>query len=64
MAAPVNSSATVVDGEYQVVPHETLYSPLSNAYEVLEFLGRGTFGQVVRCLKKGTSEVVAVKILS
>ena len=34
------------DGDYQLVQHEVLYSPLSNQYEVLEFLGRGTFGQV------------------
>ena len=33
------------------------------AYEVLEFLGRGTFGQVVKCWKKGTNEICAVKIL-
>lgn len=32
-------------------------------YEVLEFLGRGTFGQVVKCWKKGTNEIVAIKIL-
>lgn len=31
--------------------------------QVLEFLGRGTFGQVVKCWKKGTSEIVAIKIL-
>ncbi|EDO49238.1 predicted protein, partial [Nematostella vectensis] len=30
---------------------------------VLEFLGRGTFGQVVKCWKKGTNELVAIKIL-
>ena len=34
------------DGDYQLVQHEVLYSPLQNQYEVLEFLGRGTFGQV------------------
>ncbi len=33
-------------GDYQLVQHEVLYSPLNNQYEVLEFLGRGTFGQV------------------
>lgn len=32
-------------------------------FQVLEFLGRGTFGQVVKCWKKGTSEIVAIKIL-
>ncbi|XP_065318100.1 uncharacterized protein LOC135926233 isoform X2 [Gordionus sp. m RMFG-2023] len=35
----------------------------TNSYEVLDFLGRGTFGQVVKCWKRGTSEIVAVKIL-
>lgn len=30
---------------------------------MLEFLGRGTFGQVVKCWKKGTNEIVAIKIL-
>lgn len=42
--------------------HEVLYSA-TNQYEVLEFLGRGTFGQVVKCWKKGTNEIVAIKIL-
>lgn len=50
------------DGDYQLVQHEVLCS-LKNSYEVLEFLGRGTFGQVVKCWKRGTNEVVAVKIL-
>lgn len=26
-------------------------------------MGRGTFGQVVKCWKRGTSEIVAIKIL-
>jgi len=51
------------DGDYQLVQHEVLYSPLNNQYEVLEFLGRGTFGQVAKCWKKGTNEIVAIKIL-
>ncbi|CAF90918.1 unnamed protein product, partial [Tetraodon nigroviridis] len=50
------------DGDYQLVQHEVLCS-LKNNYEVLEFLGRGTFGQVVKCWKRGTNEVVAIKIL-
>ena len=36
---------------------------MTQAYEVLEFLGRGTFGQVVKCWKKGTNEICAIKIL-
>uniref|UniRef100_A0A8C5DT38 non-specific serine/threonine protein kinase n=1 Tax=Gouania willdenowi TaxID=441366 RepID=A0A8C5DT38_GOUWI len=50
------------DGDYQVVQHEVLCS-MKNTYEVLDFLGRGTFGQVVKCWKRGTNDVVAVKIL-
>ena len=46
----------------QVKPNEILQS--SNAmYEVLEFIGRGTFGQVVKCLRKDSGELVAIKIL-
>ena len=30
---------------------------------MLEFLGRGTFGQVAKCWKKGTNDIVAIKIL-
>uniref|UniRef100_A0AAY4BBH5 non-specific serine/threonine protein kinase n=1 Tax=Denticeps clupeoides TaxID=299321 RepID=A0AAY4BBH5_9TELE len=50
------------DGDYQLVQHEVLCS-MKNTYEVLDFLGRGTFGQVAKCWKRGTNEVVAVKIL-
>lgn len=39
------SSSSGSEGDYQLVQHEVLYSA-SNQYEVLEFLGRGTFGQV------------------
>ncbi|XP_044734949.1 homeodomain-interacting protein kinase 2 isoform X2 [Chrysoperla carnea] len=55
-------SSSGADGDYQLVQHEVLYS-MTNQYEVLEFLGRGTFGQVVKCWKKGTNEIVAIKIL-
>lgn len=57
-----NSSSSSGEGDYQLVQHEVLYS-MTNQYEVLEFLGRGTFGQVVKCWKKGTNEIVAIKIL-
>ncbi|XP_010874818.3 homeodomain-interacting protein kinase 3 isoform X5 [Esox lucius] len=58
----VNGAAVGADGDYQLVQHEVLCS-MKNTYEVLDFLGRGTFGQVVKCWKRGTGEVVAVKIL-
>ncbi|KAG7279765.1 hypothetical protein CRUP_008835 [Coryphaenoides rupestris] len=66
--ATANSTATSKngsansEGDYQLVQHEVLCS-MTNTYEVLEFLGRGTFGQVVKCWKRGTNEIVAIKIL-
>ncbi|XP_066551097.1 homeodomain-interacting protein kinase 2-like [Amia ocellicauda] len=48
--------------EYQLVDHEMLCSQ-RNPYEVLEFLGRGVFGQVVKCRNHRTDEIVAIKIL-
>lgn len=50
------------EGEYQLIEHEVLVSPYYQ-YEVLEFLGKGTFGQVVKCWKKSTNDIVAIKIL-
>uniref|UniRef100_UPI00398EAA9F homeodomain-interacting protein kinase 3a isoform X2 n=1 Tax=Pristiophorus japonicus TaxID=55135 RepID=UPI00398EAA9F len=60
-AAPKQNSATG-DGDYHLMQHEVLCS-MKNTYEVLDFLGRGTFGQVVKCWKRGTNEIVAIKIL-
>lgn len=57
-----SSQNTNSEGDYTLVQHEVMYS-LTSSYEVLEFLGRGTFGQVVKCWKKGTNEIVAIKIL-
>lgn len=57
-----SNQSTNSDGDYTLVQHEVMYS-LTSSYEVLEFLGRGTFGQVVKCWKKGTNEIVAIKIL-
>jgi len=62
MAPATKNSTSNSEGDYQLVQHEVLYSG-TNQYEVLEFLGRGTFGQVVKCWKKGTNEIVAIKIL-
>lgn len=54
--------STEGDGDYRMSLRELIPSPHS-VYEVLEFLGRGTFGQVVKCWKKDSNEVVAMKIL-
>uniref|UniRef100_A0A8C6U240 non-specific serine/threonine protein kinase n=1 Tax=Neogobius melanostomus TaxID=47308 RepID=A0A8C6U240_9GOBI len=61
-APTTKSSSSSGEGDYQLVQHEILCS-VSSTYEVLEFLGRGTFGQVAKCWKRGTNEIVAIKIL-
>ncbi|XP_077058708.1 homeodomain-interacting protein kinase 1 isoform X7 [Siphateles boraxobius] len=61
-ATTTKSSSSNGEGDYQLVQHEILCS-VSNSYEVLEFLGRGTFGQVAKCWKRGTNEIMAIKIL-
>ena len=59
-AGPAPQGSSSADGDYQLVQHEVLYS-MTTQYEVLEFLGRGTFGQVsiynfmiIRCIKNIT----------
>ena len=37
--------------------------PVRNRYLILDVLGQGTFGQVVKCQNLKTQEVVAVKVV-
>uniref|UniRef100_A0A915CQV6 non-specific serine/threonine protein kinase n=1 Tax=Ditylenchus dipsaci TaxID=166011 RepID=A0A915CQV6_9BILA len=62
-SSKASKSRQSTEGEYQLIKNEVLASPYGNQYEVLEFLGKGTFGQVVKAWKKGTNEIVAIKIL-
>lgn len=62
-AAGKSAKKSHSEGEYQLIKNEVLTSTYNNQYEVLEFLGKGTFGQVVKAWKKGTNEIVAIKIL-
>lgn len=41
---------------------KTIASELPSEYEYLKFLGQGAFGQVVKCRKRNTGQIVAVKI--
>uniref|UniRef100_A0AAR5Q9W5 non-specific serine/threonine protein kinase n=1 Tax=Dendroctonus ponderosae TaxID=77166 RepID=A0AAR5Q9W5_DENPD len=55
-------SGSYAEVGYNIVQDEVLDSK-SNKYKVLQFLGQGSFGQVVKCSKRGTDEIVAIKIL-
>uniref|UniRef100_V9KD05 dual-specificity kinase n=1 Tax=Callorhinchus milii TaxID=7868 RepID=V9KD05_CALMI len=54
-----NSGYDDVHGSYIKVLHDHL----SYRYEVLEVIGKGSFGQVVKCLDHKTNELVAIKII-
>lgn len=47
--ATKTTSSNNNEGDYQLVKHEVLYSG-TNQYEVLEFLGRGTFGRLLELI--------------
>lgn len=46
-------------GDYQVV----LGDHINFRFEVLDFLGRGSFGQALKCFDHKTKEIVAIKII-
>lgn len=46
-------------GDYSIVPGDHL----SYRYEIIDVLGKGSFGQVVRCIDHKTGVLVAVKII-
>ncbi|KAI9310104.1 kinase-like domain-containing protein [Dichotomocladium elegans] len=46
-------------GDYHLVAHDQL----AYRYEILKRLGRGSFGQVVKCLDHKTGEYVAIKLV-
>lgn len=43
-------------------PHPKRWLPIPRSYEFLEILGEGGFGKVVKCVKRGTEQTVAIKI--
>lgn len=46
-------------GDYLIVNHDHI----SYRYEVLDMLGKGSFGQVAKCYDHKTGEYVAIKII-
>lgn len=52
------------DHDYILYVHDIISSPRgANRYQVLDLLGKGTFGQVVKCLDLERNEFVAIKIV-
>ena len=51
------------DGDYILYVSDTLGTEERHRYRVIDMLGAGTFGQVVKCCNLRTNEHVAVKIV-
>eukprot|EP00177_Eucheuma_denticulatum_P001952 GFKZ01003483.1.p1 GENE.GFKZ01003483.1~~GFKZ01003483.1.p1 ORF type:complete len:811 (+),score=74.50 GFKZ01003483.1:409-2841(+) len=49
--------------DYILFVHDTLSDDEGNQFVVLDLLGTGTFGQVVKCRLQNTGEIVAVKVI-
>uniref|UniRef100_A0A672STH4 dual-specificity kinase n=1 Tax=Sinocyclocheilus grahami TaxID=75366 RepID=A0A672STH4_SINGR len=57
--SPQNSGYDDEHGSYLKVLHDHI----GYRYEVLEVIGKGSFGQVLKCLDHKTNEMVAIKII-
>ncbi|CCJ28089.1 unnamed protein product [Pneumocystis jirovecii] len=51
------------DNDYILYVNDILGSDRGNRYLILDILGQGTFGQVVKCRNIRTQEIVAVKVI-
>ncbi len=61
-ASPLHSYNQGYDderGDYKVV----LKDHIGFRWEVIEFLGKGSFGQAIKCFDHKTKEIVAVKLI-
>ena len=57
--APLNHGFDDERGDYKIVMRDHL----AYRYEVLSMLGKGSFGQVAKCLDHKTGELMAIKII-
>ncbi|CAG8571761.1 13206_t:CDS:2, partial [Ambispora leptoticha] len=51
------------DSDYILYVNDILGNEEGQKYRILDILGQGTFGQVVKCLNLKTKEIVAVKVV-
>jgi len=51
------------DFDYILRVSEHIVTPEGKEYEILELMGKGTFGQVVKCECKRQKELVAIKVI-
>lgn len=61
--AKCNSGFDNVNSDYILYVNDVLGTEQNRRYLVLDILGQGTFGQVVKCQNVHTKEIVAVKVV-
>jgi len=52
-----------IHNEYILLVNDIITSPENHEYQIKELLGKGTFGQVIRCIRVDTNEEFALKII-
>jgi len=52
-----------IESDYILRLADFIVSPEGKEYEILDLMGKGTFGQVVKAQTAGTTEMVAIKVI-
>ncbi len=59
----LNQGYDNADSDYILRVSDVINTPEGKEYEILDLLGKGTFGQVVKCECKISKEIVAIKVI-
>lgn len=59
----LNNGYDNIDSDYILRVSDLILTPEGKEYEILDLLGKGTFGQVVKCENKALKEIVAIKVI-
>ena len=58
-----NNGHDLPNGDYIIKKDDIIISPEGTEYLIEELIGKGTFGQVVKCKNRANNERVAIKVL-
>lgn len=58
-----NNGNDLPNGDYIIRKEEVIISPEGTEYQVEDLIGKGTFGQVIKCKNLNNNEGVAIKVL-
>lgn len=58
-----NNGYDLPNGDFVICKDDLIMSPENTKYKIVELIGKGTFGQVVKCRNMNNGEEVAIKVL-